>query len=60
MNKLIGDVSRENLYPPDSGETVSALVGDRDMVLDKERLVQASTCGEFRLLRLGACKDEKL
>lgn len=59
MNKLIGNVSRENLYPTDSLHVVSVLVGDQDRILDKERLVQASTCGTFRL-RLGACKDEKL
>lgn len=59
MNKLIGNVSRKNLYLTDSLHVVRALVGDQDMILDKERLVQASTCGTFRPL-LGACKDEKL
>lgn len=59
MNKLIGNLPRENLDPTDSLHAVSALVGDRDMILDKGRLVQVSTCGEFRRLRLGASKDEK-
>lgn len=59
VDKLIGNVSRENLYPTDSLHVARVLVGDQDMILDKERLVRASTCGTFRL-RLGACKDEKL
>lgn len=41
MNKLIGNVSRENLYPTDSLHVVSVLVRDQDVILDKERLVQA-------------------